>query len=55
MNAGIYLVKGSDQLVQMDGQPGYSEDLLQQFLEKYRCPSTLRSIATEDGSVIDFP
>lgn len=35
MNAGIYLVKGDDQLVRMDEQPYDSEDLLQELLAKY--------------------
>jgi|ERR1017187_9271890 hypothetical protein len=35
MNAGIYLVKDTDQLVRMDEQPYDSEDLLQELLEKY--------------------
>jgi hypothetical protein len=35
MNAGIYLVKGDDQLVRMDEQPYASEDLLQELLAKY--------------------
>ncbi len=39
MNAGIFLVKGNDQLVRMDEQPYDSEDLLQELLAKY--PSLL--------------
>jgi len=39
MNAGIYPVKGSDPLVQMNEQPDDSENLLQELLEKYPCSS----------------
>jgi hypothetical protein len=35
MNAGIYLVKGDDELIRMDEHPYDSEDLLQELLEKY--------------------
>jgi hypothetical protein len=41
VHAGIYLVKGNDQLVRMDEQPYDSEDLLQELLEKYPCSSVV--------------